>query len=589
MTTRASRVLKVLVISLAVAAISRGEAVRAASLPVVVAQGAIVQGLRTPTSLSVGPDGSLFVADPLGGGVAKFSAAGKLLQQIAVKGVPQGVLAAADGRLFVSLRNAVAIFDATGTLQGMLGSGVGQFKFAADMTADDAGRIYVADNEEPSIQVFKADGTYLSRFGVKGSGDGQFRSPATIVFDKSSRQLAVVDSLNSRIQFYDLSGTYLRSIGANGTGPLRFMHPQGVAFENGATGTRMYVTDANQSRIQVVDPAATGSFISYLNEGKENRMRPTRLAFDQANRRLYMLNGQGGVSYCQISDGSVVVNSVIPGNAAVVASTAQSTVAATAVTSAAATVAPFVLSTVADDSTVTGELLDVTGLATGITSVTVNGVPVAVTNGLFSTAVPLVAGANEIAVTATDNSGKSWQEIRTVTRDAGAPVLSVTTPDVQATSKSLLTIKGATNRGAYVSVSGVPADLNKLEYSSTVTLSPGLNTIDIQAVDLHGLASNQKRTVFYSPTAPELLIVSPADDIVTTSNKLIVAGTVSASTTPVITVEFNGKRTQVKAVAGSFSLPIAFPREGVYTVTVTATAAGEVSTVSRTVVYRKAQ
>ena len=230
MTKNVSRVLKVLAISLATVAISRSVVVLAATLPVATLQSSIEKGLRTPTRLAVGADGSLYVADPANQGVLKFSAAGNLLQKYAVNGIPQGVAVTASGRLLVSLKEFVAIYDTNGTELKRLGSGAGQFVSASDIALDDAGLIYVTDSKGKCVQVFGADGSYLSRFGVGGSAAGQFLFPTAIAYEKISKQIAVVDSLNARVQFFDKAGVFVRSIGANGTGPLKFMHPQGLAF-----------------------------------------------------------------------------------------------------------------------------------------------------------------------------------------------------------------------------------------------------------------------------------------------------------------------------------------------------------------------
>ncbi len=592
MTTRASRVLKVLVISLVVAAISRGEAVTAAILPVVTGQGVIEQSLRTPTRLTVGAGGTLYIADPANRGVLKFTAGGNLIQKIAVKGIPQGVAVTADGRLLVSLKESVAIFDSAGLEIGTLGSGAGQFVSSADIAVDDAGLIYVTDSKGGCVQSFKSDGAYLSRFGVKGSGEGQFLYPTGIAFEKVSKQLAVVDSLNGRVQFYDLSGSYQRAIGSIGTGPLKFMHPQGVTFEYGAADSvRMYVSDPMLKKVQAIDPGGSGVFLSYINDSRDGHTLPSELAFDQTLHRLYMVNGLGGISYFQIVDGSVVVNSTttVTNSATVIASTAQSSGAAVTIT-AATTVAPFVLSTVADGSTVTGDLLDITGQASSVRTIAVNGQPVTVSNGLFSTAVLLAAGSNEIVVTAVDAGGKSWKESRTVIRDAGAPLVTVVNTDVQVTTKALLNLSGTLDRGAYVSVAGVPADVNKLEWSSSVTLTPGLNTIEIQAIDLTGQVANRKRTVFYTPAAPELAVTVPGEDLVTAKKKFIVKGVVSGAADTTVTAELDGVPQKITVANGQFALPLEFTQNGTYTLTLFAAAGGgDVSTVSRTIVYRAVQ
>ena len=470
-----------------------------------------------------------------------------------------------------------------------LGSGSGQFIRAADIAVDDSGLIYVTDSKGACVQVFKSDGSYVSRFGVKGSGDGQFQFPTSIAFEKVSRQIAVVDSLNGRVQFYNLSGGHVRSIGALGTGPLKFMHPHGLAFEYGSTDSiRMYVSDTMLKKVQAIDPAGTGMFLSYINDKRDGHSLPSELAFDQSAHRLYVVDGLGSVSFFQIVDGSVVVNSVTPSNATVIASTAQpvTSIVTAPVTS---TVAPFALSTVADGSTVTSALLDVTGIVSGGAAVAVNGLPVAVVNGLFSTAIPLTVGANEISVTVADLAGNTWKEFRTVTRDAGVPVLTIAAADVQSTGKAILNLKGTTDRGAYVSVAGVPADLNKLEWSSAVTLVPGLNTIEVQAIDLTGQVASQKRTVFYKPGAPSLAITSPADDVITSQKGLTVKGLVTSDTEVTLTAEINGIPKKVTLDDGRFSIPVEFQKEGTFTITLIAGGAADVSTVSRTIVYRKAQ
>jgi hypothetical protein len=243
---------------------------------------------------------------------------------------------------------------------------------------------------------------------------------------------------------------------------------------------------------------------------------------------------------------------------------------------------------VSDGSAVTQELLDVTGLVTGVASVTVNGEPVAVTNGLFSTAVPLQSGANEISITVADNSGKTWKEIRNVTKVTEAPALSVVVSDVQATNNATLTLKGHVDKGVYVAVAGIPADIVSQEWSAAVTLALGLNTIEVQAIDLNGQAASQKRTIFFNPSSPALTITAPAEDAVTNQKKIILKGTVSASSGVTVTAEVNGIPKKIEVDDGEFSVPVEFQQEGVYTVTVFAgTAGGDVSTVSRSLVFRK--
>ena len=586
------RVLKVLVISLATTAISQGGILLAATLPVATLGAPIEKGLRTPTRLAVAGDGSLYVADPANQGVLKYSSAGALLQKISVAGIPQGVAVTPSGGILVSQKEFVSLYDLNGAEIRKLGSGVGQFISASGITLDDAGRIYVADSKGRCVQLFDANGAYLTRFGTQGSGAGQFLYPTAVAYEKLSRQIVVVDSLNARVNFYDKNGTFVRTMGGNGTGPLKFMHPQGIAFEYGAgSSVRMYVCDAMLKNIQAIDPTGAGRFLSYVKAGKgTHHGSPSDLAFDQSSKTLYVVDGLGSITLYKISDGSVVVDNVapLPATATVIASSAKAAAVSAVTVTTASTVAPLTLSTVADGSSVTTDLLDVTGLVSTYCSVTVNGAPVVTTNNFFTAAVPLQAGPNLITVTATDLSGKSWSEVRTVTRSAHLPALSISAADVQATDKATLLLTGSVDKNVFVTVAGVPAVLAAQEWSSQVTLNPGINTIEVQAIDLTGQALTRKRTILYTPAGPELAITSPAEDlIVTTGKRMIISGTVAASTAPVVSALVNSKPVRVTVQNGAFSLPVDFGAEGVYTVVVSAAVpGGNVSTIGRTLLYR---
>lgn len=589
MTTNVRRAVRAVVISLATLAISRGGVGMAANMPVATPQKTIEAGLRTPTGLAVGADGSVYVTDPANRGVLKYNSAGKQLQKISVSGIPQAVAVTAAGQLVVSQREYVAIYNAAGQEVGKLGKGVGQFAQAGDIALDSDNSIYVTDSKAGCVQVFTSTGAYQRRFGVKGSGEGQLSYPTALAFEKTTGQLAVVDSLNGRVQFYNpADGSYLRSIGANGTGPLKFMHPKGIAFEYGADNSvRMYVSDAMLRNIQAIEPTGAGNFLTYIGKN-DGHGSPADLAFDSATDRLYVIDGHGSVSVYRISDGGIVVTAApgsTGGSATLIASAATS--GASVATSAATSVSPVLLSTVSDGSVVTGALLDITGTVTGNIRVTINGVPVVASNELLGAAIPLTVGANQITVTATDTAGATWQDVRTVTRDASAPQLTIGLPDVTATGKAQLSLKGSVDRGAYVTVGGIPADISDHNWNSTVTLNPGLTTIEVQAIDLNGQTSTAKRTVLYQPGAPELAITTPAEDQIVTKSKQTVRGTVSAGAS--VTATLNGKSLRVSGKDGTFSIPVELGAAGSYTLMVSASADGKTSSVTRSIIYRKGE
>ncbi|WP_218251203.1 hypothetical protein [Candidatus Magnetobacterium casense] len=63
----------------------------------------------------------------------------------------------------------------------------------------------MVDREFNRIKKFTADGIFITRWGDKGTGDGQFKYPTGITVD-SSGYVYVVDTWNNRIQKFISDG-----------------------------------------------------------------------------------------------------------------------------------------------------------------------------------------------------------------------------------------------------------------------------------------------------------------------------------------------------------------------------------------------
>src|SRR5262245_30897493 len=70
-------------------------------------------------------------------------------------------------------------------------------------------------------------GTFLTKWGSPGSGDGQFSKPAGIAVDGSGN-VYVADTGNNRIQKFTNTGTFLTKWGSFGSGDGQFWDPAGV-------------------------------------------------------------------------------------------------------------------------------------------------------------------------------------------------------------------------------------------------------------------------------------------------------------------------------------------------------------------------
>jgi hypothetical protein len=62
-----------------------------------------------------------------------------------------------------------------------------------------AGNIIVADTNNHLVQQFGPDGSFIQAFSTKGSGPGQFSTPASMVVD-SAGNIIMADSYNHQVQ-----------------------------------------------------------------------------------------------------------------------------------------------------------------------------------------------------------------------------------------------------------------------------------------------------------------------------------------------------------------------------------------------------
>jgi tripartite motif-containing protein 71 len=158
------------------------------------------------------------------------------------------------GHLYIlaSRTNQIQVFDPSGKflqMWGKTGTGNGEFNFYNQNPEMDAGavaidandNIYVLDTLNYRVQKFMADGTYISQWGVKGRGDGQFLFPIGIAVDMQGN-VTVTDEETGVIQKFDSNGKFLSKLnqqdfGGGHLGPLAI----------GADGT-MYVADNYRTR-----------------------------------------------------------------------------------------------------------------------------------------------------------------------------------------------------------------------------------------------------------------------------------------------------------------------------------------------------
>ncbi len=140
------------------------------------------------------------------------------------------------------------------TIGGSQGSGSNQFNCPQDVAIDATGLVYVADEGNHRVQVFNSNNNYqyVRTVGITnttGAEHDRFSNwgPLRLAVDAQNR-LYVSDGGNQRVQVFDANGAYLTTIGGKwGTLSGHFRAPFGLA--TGADGS-LYVADSNLHRVQ---------------------------------------------------------------------------------------------------------------------------------------------------------------------------------------------------------------------------------------------------------------------------------------------------------------------------------------------------
>jgi PGF-pre-PGF domain-containing protein len=172
------------------------------------------------------------------------------------------------------------------------GTADGQFNNPFGIAVNESGVCFVADTNNNRIQVFTAEGIFVTAWGSWGIGDDQFMAPYAVAVNASGA-VHVADFHNRKLKVFTSSGTHLSThtfpdevkgvavddaartlcsdrdtdlistytssyvlegtMGSRGSGTGQFMNPTGIAV----TATGVFVADTNNNRIQVYSKDGT--------------------------------------------------------------------------------------------------------------------------------------------------------------------------------------------------------------------------------------------------------------------------------------------------------------------------------------------
>jgi len=185
---------------------------------------------------------------------------------------PVGVTVDQDGNVYVmdTQNSRVQKFDSDGnfvSMWGNRGDGEGQFQNTSSqgwlgrMAVDIQGNLYVIDANNFRIQKFDSNGNYQTQWGTKGTGDGEFSFiPFDIAIDPQDNIYICESASVHRVQKFDANGKFLLTWGKLGYKDGEFSHGDSCSVAV-APDSNILVAD-NSGRIQKFD--ANGQFLSKI-------------------------------------------------------------------------------------------------------------------------------------------------------------------------------------------------------------------------------------------------------------------------------------------------------------------------------------
>jgi DNA-binding beta-propeller fold protein YncE len=216
--------------------------------------------VRSSHGMRVGPDGSIWAIDVEGHVVFKLNQEGKVLMVLGNRqgtpgndsaedafNRPTNVAFRANGDVYVSdgyVNSRVIEFNPAGEFVrkwGTKGTGDGQFNLVHDVQVDQSGKVYVADRLNERIQVFDADGKYLTQWNGIGAPWGIYYVPKQQAF-------YMCDGKYNRILKLNMEGQVVGRMSGWGKAPGKVDYAHSIAVDP-ADGS-IYVAEIKNWRVQ---------------------------------------------------------------------------------------------------------------------------------------------------------------------------------------------------------------------------------------------------------------------------------------------------------------------------------------------------
>lgn len=225
-----------------------------------------------PYGIAIDSKGLVYVADQRVGGVFIFNTETQDTQMIrngyeAHFGWVNGLAIDDDDRLFVSdgKMHKVLIFNSKHEVENQITEGL---QDPVGLAIDTTNRfLYVVDTQQDQVIVYDADTLkLLRRIGTGGKNHflttpGDFGAPQGVAVDGEGN-VYVTDTMNNRVEIFDADGNFISEFGKHGDGPGYFARPKGIAVDSDG---HIWVADQMQDRLQVFN--REGQLLTFIGSG----------------------------------------------------------------------------------------------------------------------------------------------------------------------------------------------------------------------------------------------------------------------------------------------------------------------------------
>ena len=228
-----------------------------------------------PYGIAIDSKGMVYVADQKVGAIFIFNTQTHDAQMIrngyeSHFGWINGLAIDDDDRLFVSdgKLHRVTIFNPKHEVESQITEGL---QDPVGLAIDTENRfLYVVDTQQDQVVVYDADSfKLLRRMGTGGknhylTSPGDFAAPQDVAVDNDGN-VYVTDTLNNRVEIFDADGNFISTFGKNGDGPGYFTRPKGIAIDSDG---HIWVADEVQDRLQVFN--REGQLLTYVGVAHGN-------------------------------------------------------------------------------------------------------------------------------------------------------------------------------------------------------------------------------------------------------------------------------------------------------------------------------